>query len=193
MSVGSMAVPQDFSVQSSGDRLAISWKAPGHWLLAVAGLFALVCSSCLLACFTVGGGEFRWGCVVAAVGIVLSAYLALAGLLDRMVVTVSRSGLEAAHGPLPVPLGRLFPVRRRVRIDPACLERVYVRETQLAGTEREGGDYDVHAQVADAGDTILLSRLSAEEALYLEQQIEQFLGIEDRSVKGEWAGKATGR
>jgi hypothetical protein len=158
----------------------------------VAGLFALLCSSCLLACFTVGGGEFRGVCVVAAVGVVLSAYLALAGLLDRTVVTVSRSGLEAAHGPLPVPLRRFAPVRHRVRIDPARLEQVYVKETRVLGTGRDGGDYGVHARLEDADDTVLLSRLRAEEALYLEQQIEQFLGIEDRQVDGEWAGKAAG-
>lgn len=111
------------------------------------------------------------------VGLVLS-YWVVAGFVNSTVVEVTGGALRVRHGPLPVPGNRCLSAsdikqlhcRRRVR---RTRQSVYYR-------------YDVRVTLTTGKTLALLKGLdTADVALYYEQQIEQFLGIEDEPVAGE--------
>jgi hypothetical protein len=111
-----------------------------------------------------------------AVGIGL-AYYTLAGYLNKTVIEVGFDSLTIKHGPLLTWGNR--------KISPRELKQLYVKED---GYSRGGQvtSYAVHAIMSDQKNIKLLEGLdTSEQALFIEQEIEKFVRIEDRPVKGE--------
>ena len=117
-----------------------------------------------------------------AVGIGLT-YSVLAGLLNRTTVEASRRELVVRHRPIPW--------RGNRRLAASDVEQLYVERGHPARTGRGGvghlGLFQLSAVLRDGGKVKLLGGFtSADKPLFLEQWIEQRLGIPPRPVVGEY-------
>lgn len=106
-------------------------------------------------------------------------YWALCGFLNTTTVEAEGGRLTVRHRPLPWPGNATWAA--------AELSQVYVKEK--VHRHKDGGEtstYDVLAVTREGRGTKLLSGLpDADSALFVEQEIERRLGIEDRPVAGE--------
>jgi hypothetical protein len=120
--------------------------------------------------------------VTIPVGVWLS-YVNLAMYLNRTVIKVSQGRLTVRHGPLP------WPGRRD--LDTCDLEQLFCQEKTLpifGGTvyHTVGGVLKGGRQVTLLSPIGLFRQvMGRNEALFVEQVIEKYLGIEDRPVGGE--------
>jgi hypothetical protein len=115
-----------------------------------------------------------------AVGVGLT-YFTLAGFLNQTTIEVDTFRLSIRHGPLPwfgnctlpaAEIGQLY-----------CQER-----TRRQNNGGSSTTYSVSAVTKGGRQVKLVSTLEdQDQALFIEQQIEQYLGIEDRPVGGELA------
>jgi hypothetical protein len=112
-----------------------------------------------------------------AVGIGLT-YFTLAGFLNRTTITVDGEALSIHHGPLPWWGNCRLPVDQ--------LEQVYCQQQTNRGRNGVSYSYTVNAVMKEGSKRTLVSGLTEQDhALYIEQQLERYLGIQDRPVPGE--------
>ncbi len=105
-------------------------------------------------------------------------YYTLCLFVNRTVVGVGRE-LTITHGPLP------WPGRRS--IDAGDIDQLYVARRIRYSRNGPREWYDLRAVTRDGRRQKLISGLpEPEQALYLEQVIEQRLGLPDRPVEGEF-------
>ncbi|MEW6208245.1 MAG: hypothetical protein AB1631_07750 [Acidobacteriota bacterium] len=106
-----------------------------------------------------------------AVGIGLTYYV-VAGWLNRTHILVSRGKIAVRHAPLPW-VGN-------TELEVSNLKQLYAKEKRSRSDNGTSTTYEVHA-IAHNGRTIKLVRglETREQALYIEQEIEKYLGIED--------------
>jgi hypothetical protein len=104
----------------------------------------------------------------------LLLYFALVLIFNRAIIEISQGRLVVEHAPIPY-------ARRRV-LDPAVIRQIYVirRESRYAFS------YKVYALIRGCAHRHLLTVDNGVLALYLEQEIERALGMEDQVVRGEW-------
>lgn len=115
-----------------------------------------------------------------AVGVGLT-YFVLCGFLNSTSIEVESGGLRIRHGPLPWWGNRT--------IETADLKQLYCQRRVRSSRNGTSETYELHAQLANGTQLKLLSGLEeAQDALYLEQQIEKYLGIRDIRVAGEYRG-----
>jgi len=111
------------------------------------------------------------------VGIIL-VYLTLAGYLNKTYIRADRDFLVIKHSPLPWFGNRSIPSHE--------LDQLY---SKRYGHRTKAGvqyTYDLRARTRSEQDIKLLSNLpKSHPVLFVEQEIERFLNIEDRPVKGE--------
>jgi hypothetical protein len=116
--------------------------------------------------------------LAAGIGI---TYYVVAGWLNRTSIRVERGKLAVRHGPIPW-LGNK-------ELEASNLKQLYVKEHAPQAGRSTTVTYEVHAITRDDRNIKLVSGLEAsEEALYIEQEIETYLGIEDIPVKGGFVG-----
>jgi hypothetical protein len=110
-------------------------------------------------------------------------YTTLAGLLNRTRVEVRSGVLSIRHFPLPWPGNRDLPARD--------IEQLYCEERFGHSGKQTTVRYLVNAILRSDGRTVKpLGELEqAQQALFLEQLIEQRLGIADQPVGGELASR----
>jgi hypothetical protein len=102
----------------------------------------------------------------------------LAGYLNRTIMTVNRSLFTIKHAPIPWPGNRL--------LNPLEITQLYCKEQMHRNKGSVSYTYEVHAVLKNNERAKLISGLdSSEQALYIEQEIERFLNIEDQPVRGE--------
>lgn len=114
--------------------------------------------------------------VAAGVGL---TYYTLAGYLNRTTIDVDFNSLTIRHGPLPW-WGNQDVSSRQLR-------QLYSKRDDhgSSGYRRGYPAYSVHAITEERRNLKLLSGLdTSEQALFIEQEIEKFLKIEDKPVKG---------
>jgi hypothetical protein len=110
-----------------------------------------------------------------AVGVGLT-YYTLAGFLNYSQLVVDRDVFAVSHSPLPW-LGSL-------RVPVTEVEQLYCKEKP--GKENSGTTYQLSAVLKDGRKKDLLSNLDSPEiGFYIEHQIENWLSIPDRPVRGE--------
>lgn len=111
-----------------------------------------------------------------AVGVGLT-YTAVAGLLNRTFIRVNSSELCVTHGPLP------WPGKKVARGD---LDQLFCEEKVHHGKNGSRTDYTISAVVRGGKRIPLAQGLDApDQARFVEQEVERFLGISDRPVAGE--------
>ena len=112
-----------------------------------------------------------------AVGVGLM-YFTICGFVNRTVICVSGGELTVRHGPLP------WPGNRNVFADD--LKQLYCTEHFHRGKNSTSTSYGVNALLAGDRKVKLLSGFTeADQALFIEQRLEEHLRIVDHRVPGE--------
>jgi hypothetical protein len=118
--------------------------------------------------------------VVVSLGMGIPAtYWAIAGWLNRTYLKVRPGTLSVRHMPIPWPGSKEFS-----RLD---IKQLYAYE-RIGPTKYDRGmtTYEVHVVTRRRGHQCLISGLETrEQAMYIEQEIENHLAIEDETVRGE--------
>ena len=115
---------------------------------------------------------------IAHVGVGLGlTYSTLAGFVNRTTVRVSNSQLTIRHGPLPWFGERTIPASE--------VSQIYREQTTSSSGNGTTTRYRLSAVLRNEQKRSLLTCESADIALYLEQEVERYLGIADRHVVGE--------
>jgi hypothetical protein len=130
-----------------------------------------------------GQGQWQWLMIVfplphLAVGVGLT-YFVLAGLLNYTIVQVCGTELTVRQGPLPWKGNR--------RLDAATIIQLYCDQTSTWGKEWNSvwPQHNVNALLANERKLKLLSGLRRDQALFYEERLEEWLGIEPYPVSGE--------
>lgn len=175
------ALPERFQVEEHGQGTTISWR----WFRAYHVFLVFFC-------LMWNGFLFSWYFVAlthetplavklfpllhTGAGVFIT-YMTVAGFVNRTRIDVSRDELRIQHGPLPWAGNRTLSGREL---------------SQLYGQEVRGSkgsvSYSLFALDKQRRQVKLLSGLDGkDQVLYLEQALEQRLGIEDSPVDGEVA------
>ncbi|HRZ40888.1 MAG TPA: hypothetical protein P5246_07755, partial [Candidatus Omnitrophota bacterium] len=97
---------------------------------------------------------------------------------NRTIIEVKRGAIGIRHVPLPV--------AKDVQITATEIAQLYTKRKVHRGDDSYSETYDVRMKTYDQKDRKLIDGLSAQEhALFIEQQIERYLGIADQPVQGE--------
>jgi hypothetical protein len=188
-------LPPKFRVEDLGTELTISWSwfTPSIFFLL---FFCIFWDGFLIAWYSIvlGVGVFGMGnagpaggipallmalfpILHVAVGVGLT-YFVIASFVNRTRVRVDRGELSIHHGPIPFPGNKI--------LSTANLTQFYCTETVSNRRRGYSVSYDLNAVQADGTKVKLLTGLTElEQALYLEQRLEKFLGIENERVPGE--------
>lgn len=180
----SVELPATIHVQDAGKTLHVSlrWR---HWKFYPLAFFCVLWDGFMIFWFTMAIASGAWpmalfGSLHAAVGVALT-YYTVCGFVNRTTVYVGDGRIAVAHEPLP------WPGARDIALDE--LEQLFCEERIHRTKNGTSYTYELHAILRDGNRIKLLSGLNApEEAFFLEQEMERFLGIEDRAVPGELEG-----
>ncbi|MCO4771904.1 MAG: hypothetical protein KDA24_17870 [Deltaproteobacteria bacterium] len=178
-------LPEGFQVERGREGLLrVRWR----WFRPVAFFLVFFCvawDGFLITWYSMGlaSGDqmplifFLFPLAHVAVGVGLT-YWTAALFLNRSTVTVTRDELRVSHGPLP-----WFP---SPRISVGELEQLYVERKVSHRKNGTTVTFKVMAVTRSHTGRKLIGGLEElRQALYLEQEIEQVLGIRDRPVAGE--------
>ena len=178
MNVADTNTPLGITVKTDANRVRISWRYVGDglgivfvlWMLSLLPIFSDLDGS-------PGTSVFRVFPAVAMSLVML--YYFLLWLLNKRVVEVNGDTLAVkCEGPIP------WPVPDQA-LDSTEIRQVYVTE-RISGGRYRTTYYDVHVLTKYGGREKIVTVSNGNQALYLEQEIERFLGIEDQVVRGEW-------
>jgi hypothetical protein len=168
MSLDAEVVPLAGSA-SPGRRVTIrrSWLRAKHWLLL---LISIALSTTIF---------YLWSEHGASVWLVLGTLFVLSwdynvgvAFVNATTIQADPGGVRVSHGPMPSLIARKRSFER------AKLKQLFAIEF--------GSLYAVRAELSDGSHADLVAPLvSAEQALFVEQQLESVLGIRDYAVLGE--------
>jgi hypothetical protein len=175
--------PGGVAMEDLVDRRRLSW-AWFRWPVLFMVLFCVVWDSFLVFWYSIAlGGNAPWIMSVfpllhVAVGVGIT-YLTLAMLFNRTRVEVGTDGLSVRHGPVPW--------AGNVTLDPGEIRQLYCDQTQ--NRNRRGypnTTFNVNAVLTDDRRVKLLGGLDDRGlALFVEQQVEEWLGLPNEHVPGE--------
>lgn len=174
-------MPKDFSVGHEQGGLVITRRWFGPQIIALL-VFCIFWDGFMIVWYTIAITQKIWpmaafGSLHALVGIVLT-YSVIAGFLNRTIITIAPGVLKIRHLPLPAPGAKDVPS--------AEISQLYTKETVSHSRSGVSVSYAVHMKTYDHKDRALISGLTDKEhALYIEQQVERYLGIADTAVSGE--------
>ena len=173
-------VPSRFRLDRRHDRLRISWRwfsLHGLYLL----VFAIAWDSFLVFWYIqptpLSFKLFALAHVAAGIAI---TYAAIANLLNRSTITLTRTSLSVRHRPI---LWLPAPTIRTAEIAQFCVIEQRKRFNQNENHPRS--HFQLRAVDRDNRQRELLALDAADEALFLERMLEQTLGLRDRPVPGE--------
>lgn len=105
-------------------------------------------------------------------------YFTLCGFVNQTRIVARSDVLTVRHQPLPWPGARTLAT--------AELSQLFTVEREHRGKNSTSHTYEVHARSSRDTDVKLLAGLpEVDQALYIEQQLEAFLGLRDEPVAGE--------
>jgi hypothetical protein len=176
-----IALPKGFAVRYDQGALVITrrWFGPQFLFLT---FFCLFWDGFLIMWYSIAFYQHQWFMALfaslhALVGIGLTYYV-LCGYLNRTIIEVKRGAIGIRHVPLPV--------SKDVQITATEIAQLYTKRKVHRGDDSYSETYDVRMKTYDQKDRKLIDGLSAQEhALFIEQQIERYLGIADQPVQGE--------
>lgn len=177
-----LGLPEGMEAFNNGDSLEITrrWFSLANILLTVFTLFWCGFLAFWYATALQGGNlaMFLFPLIHVAVGVGLSYYV-LAGYVNKTYIHVDHFAISIRHAPLP-----WFGSRT---VDAQDIKQVYVKR-HISHSRRGGTSvtFEVHALTHSGKNLKLLGGLkNGEQALFIEQEIEKFLRIEDVPVRGE--------
>ena len=120
---------------------------------------------------------FLFPLIHVAVGIGLTYYV-LTGYLNRTLIDVDANSITIKHEPLPFWGNK--------KVSSKAVVQLYCKKDDFLGARNRYHVFAVHAITRERKNITLLSGLdTSEQALFIEQEIEKFLNIEDKPEKGE--------
>lgn len=120
-----------------------------------------------------------FGSIHAIVGICLT-YWCIASYINKTTIKVSSYLIKIKHSPLPFPGSKEFTISQ--------LEQVYAKERVVRGKNGTTTYYDLYIIDGNKHTKVVSNLINKEQALYIEQEIEKYLDIEDRYVPGSVTG-----
>lgn len=182
-------MPKGYKIEELGSELTITyrWFTLGAFALL---FFCIFWDGFLVVWYSIGfsqlfGGDLGWGALFMllfpiihlAVGIGLT-YAVICMFLNRTEIRVAGGNLTIWHGPVPCPGKCCIPT--------SDLKQLFVTETTHRGKHGIRYSYDVSAMKQDDTKQKLIGNLDdVQQALFLEQKLEQHLKIADQRVPGE--------
>ncbi|MFV9503033.1 MAG: hypothetical protein AB4911_00565 [Oscillochloridaceae bacterium umkhey_bin13] len=176
-----LPMPERFVVEYPAGALQISWRwfTPAALGLLLFAVFwnGFVCFGVAMALAAGEGAAVLFASIHILAGIGVG-YASLTMLFNRTTIEVTHGALTINHGPLPVTGYRHLPREQ--------LRQLYGVEATRRSNKRTVIVYHLQALSNDDKQITLIDGLeSAQQVLYLEQEIERFLGIRDEPIKGE--------
>ena len=178
-------IPPRYSLESLGSELEItrSWFSPAIFFLA---FFCIVWDGFLVFWYGIAfsQADTPWMMIIfptlhLAVGVGMT-YFVLCSFVNRTRIKVSMGQLTVRHGPLPWP--------GNYTMNSADVEQVYCQSKFHNGKNGGRFTYEVHAVLLDGTKQKLVSGLDdPDQAIFIEQQLEDHLSIKDRRVPGEYS------
>ena len=111
------------------------------------------------------------------IGIAIT-YGVITTLVNTTTIDVDDRELRVRHGPLPVPGNKTLP-----SLD---VKQLYCKERISRNKNGTSVTYALHVKLKGGKDEKLLANLTQQShALYVEQQVERVLGLQDEAVAGE--------
>jgi hypothetical protein len=130
-----------------------------------------------IALTTRQGQMATFGLLHLAVGLFL-IYLVATNFINETLITVNNQSIDIKHGPIPAWGNKT--------LNPSDIAQIYCKEVISRGRRSTTITYEVSAIMHDQRRESLLTGLyNPEQALYIEQEIERFLGIQNQDVQGE--------
>lgn len=176
-----VGMPKGMQVRRSGSGLQIRWR----WFSVKFIILTFLClfwNGFMVVWFTAAIRNERpmmmaFGSLHALVGLGL-LYYTIAGYVNSTLITLSKKRLTIKHGPIPAAKNK------DIRADQ--IKQVFCTEKIRRSRNGTHYSYEVHAILRGSKREKLLAGLErVEQGLYLEQEIEEFLEIEDKKVRGE--------
>ncbi len=176
-----VSLPKRFHLHRGTDALVITRRwldSKAYFLL----FFAIFWNGFLIVWHAISISQGMWimslfGLIHTGVGLVL-IYTVLAMFLNSTVIRASADAMEVKTGPLKWKGDKQLPSAEVVQL--YCMEKV------TRGRNGSSSDYRVDAVLRDnRRETLIHGLPDPDQALFIEQQIEQYLGIEDHPVTGE--------
>jgi hypothetical protein len=174
----SVPMPGGITVQDDGYQLEITRKWFGCSTVGI-GVFALIWNGMIWFIFVPAGfssfGIFLLPFIAVGIGFL---YMTVAGFLNATTIRVDTSNLSIQHGPVP------YPGKTLASQD---IEQFYTKQRVHHNENSTSYTYELHAVTFEGKKQKLIGGLSeSDQAVYIEQEVERFLGIEDRPVRGEY-------
>lgn len=176
------ALPARFSIHREGPDLVISrrWFSHVVWPLI---FFAILWNGFLVVWHGIALASGMWfmsvfGLIHTAVGIGL-IYFIIATFCNQTVIRAGSGRLRIQHGPVPW--------RGNQDLASSELHQLFCREKITRGKNGTSTTYQLEAVLrGNTRKTLLKNLPEPEHAIYLEQQLERFLGLTDQRVHGEF-------
>lgn len=174
------AFPRGITVTKEGGELKIKRR----WMRTT-GLLVVVVGSAMIFFTLTGVGaryeglldEFTILSLIQLAFILVVFYFGLTELVNTTTITVGQGTLDFRHRPLPW-IGNH-------RVVAGDLKQLYCKERTHRTRNGERYTYEVHAQLEAGGDIKLLAGLpDGQQAVFIEGEIEEYLGIKDEHVYG---------
>lgn len=174
-------LPRGMQARNDGKRLTLRrrWL---NWGLLPIGIFTLFWDTFMVVWFTISLTSGMWpmalfGSIHGMVGLGLT-YWCLLLAFESTVIEVDVGKLTVRHEPLPY--------AGREVLEAGRVAQLYSKRVVTRGSKSTTITFELHAVLEDGSHKKLLDGLSSsDQALWLEGEIERFLGIEDRDVAGE--------
>jgi len=176
-----VALPKGFSINYDHGALVITRRWFGPQVLFLT-FFCVFWDGFLVVWYSIAISQGQWlmgafALLHTLVGIGLTYYL-VCGYLNRTIIEVKRGTVDIRHVPLPV--------SKDVQIVSTEIAQLYTKRKIHRGEDSYSETYEVRMKTYDQKDRTLIDGLSAQDhALFVEQQIERYLGIADAPVGGE--------
>jgi hypothetical protein len=184
-----LPVPEGMTLTENKSQLTLQWRWFSVMHIALMG-FSVIWLGFLFVWYRIAlsgdfDGEIAWLILLFPIGHLAVGvgmfYSALAGLLNRTTLTVSRQSLQVKHSPLWMPGQCEIPAKELTQL--FCKEKRY--ENKGSVTYR----YLLYALLKSGSEKKLLTLDTQEYAQWLEHKIESYLHIENQAVAGELSSK----
>ncbi len=176
-----VAMPKGITINND-DGLTIirKWKSPATYFFT---FFALVWNAgiAMFVVTAILSGEYElllFTSIHILIGLGL-VYKVAADFLNETRLQVKFGVLTIQHGPVPWPGKKEYP--------PGTITQIYCQKNESTSRNRRNVSYSVHwIDKSDKKRTLLGYLRNSDQALFIEQQLEKSLGIQDRPVDGAY-------
>jgi hypothetical protein len=176
-----MGLPDKIDLQHTGADLVITRRWFGLQTLMMTA-FVIFWDGFLFFWYSkaVPGGDMMvvlFPLLHVGVGVWLT-YYTLAGYVNKTIVRINYEKISVRHRPLPY--------WGYKTVQSGDIKQLYSKEKISRSSNKRSVTYEVHALTHNGKSIKLVSYMeSSEQALFVEQEIEKYLGIKDKPVRGE--------